>query len=86
MYTPLHYLQKLAVLKGETGLVVALCLPKYVVSGTLQEGVYNLDLFGARYSLLNSASSLRFFLCNSGGEACSGCVQDHWRSQGTSDH
>ena len=71
MYTSIHYLQKLTVLAGETGLVVTSCLPKYVVSGTLKEGICNLDLVGARYYLVNSASSLRFFLRNSGqaGEA-----------------
>ena len=36
------------VLTEEAGLVT-LCLPKYVVSGTLQEGGCNLDLVGARY-------------------------------------
>ena len=49
MYTPLQYLQKLTVVVGETGLIVASRPPKDVVSGTLQGGVCNLDLVGTRY-------------------------------------
>ena len=57
MYTSVHYLQKLTVLTGETGLVVTSCLPKYVVSGTLKSSKARKFCF---------QSPVRFFLRNSG--------------------